>query len=236
MSCRRICRELVELFRFGELDRRSAPHLEHLAACRSCRDEVGFDRELVDRLRTALAQRIEHEGPSGSAFAAILARAQSDEPMGWRRWLRLNPSLLAERLRAASGVAVVGLAVLLTAGTQLEIVQAPVDTSGEERSSAVAAAAWSAGIRAGRGVDAETRNGNVDTIAAAPRQVIPPLAEPGLVISFFEPDEEAGEPRILVTPQRVGYAMLGEEEPEVTEPDETPVRPAPPMSRVDNPS
>jgi hypothetical protein len=236
MSCRRICRELVELFRFGELDRRSAPHLEHLAACRSCRDEVGFDRELVDRLRTALAQRIEHEGPSGSAFAAILARTQSDEPAGWRRWLRLNPGLLADRVRAASGVAVVGLAVLLSTGTQLEIVQTTSGgTSADERSSAVAAAAWSAGIRAGRGGDAETRNGNVDPIAAAPRQVIPPIAEPGLVIWITEPDEK--EPRVLVAPQRVGYGMLGEEEPVVSDPaDEPVVVPAPPVVRVVNPS
>lgn len=235
MSCRRICRELVELFRFGELDRRSAPHLEHLATCRGCRDEVGFDRELVDRLRTTLAKRVEHEGPSGSAFAAILARAQSDEPSGWRRWLRLNPGLLAERLRAASGVAVVGLAVLLTTGTQLAIVQtAPVDAGGEERSSAVAAAAWSAGIRAGRGVDGQTRNGNVSSIATVPRMVIPPIAEPGLVITFTEPRGE--EPRIIATPQRVGYAMLGEEEPAASDPTEPPVVPRSPLVRVVNPS
>ena len=124
MSCRRICRELVELFRFGELDRRSAPHLDHLAACRSCRDEVGFDRELVDRLRVALAERVAHDGPSGSAWPAILARAQADEPpAGWLRWLRWSPGVVAERLRAASGIAVVGLAAVLSAGTQLDIVQ-----------------------------------------------------------------------------------------------------------------
>ena len=234
MSCRRICRELVELFRFGELDRRSAPHLEHLAACRSCRDEVGFDRELVDRLRTALAQRVEHPGPSGSAFAAILARAQSDEPSSWRRWLPLNPGLLAERLRAASGVAVVGLAVLLTTGTQLAIVQTTSrEPSAQERSSALAAAAWSAGIRAGRGGDVETRNGNIESVAAAPRLVIP-IAEPGLVIMVTEPAEE--KPRILVTPQRVGYAILGEEEPAVSDPVEAPVVPAPALVRVANPS
>ena len=123
MSCRRICRELVELFRFGELDRRSAPHLEHLATCRSCRDEVGFDRELVDRLRVALAERVAHEGPSGSAWPTILARAQADEPSRWLRWLRWSPGVLAERLRAASGIAVVGLAAVLSAGTQIDIVQ-----------------------------------------------------------------------------------------------------------------
>jgi hypothetical protein len=235
MSCRRICRELIELARFGELDRRSAPHLEHLAACRGCRDEVGFDRELVERLRTALAQRVEHPGPSGSAFAAILARAQTDEPSVWRRWLRLNPGLLAERLRAASGVAVVGLAILLSTGTRLEIVQPTSgDPAGEERSSSVATAAWSAGIRAGgRGVDAETRN---VSIAGIRRQVIPPIAEPGLVIGFSEPDDEEAAPRIIVTPRRVSYGMLGEEVPAAPDPVEAAVSSATPPPPVADPS
>ena len=233
MSCRRICRELVELFRFGELDRRSAPHLEHLATCRHCRDEIGFDRELVERLRTALAQRVEHEGPSGAAFAAILARAQSDEAFGWRRWLRLNPGLLADRVRAASGVAVVGLAVLLSTGTQLAIVQTSSDnTSAEERSSALAAAAWAAGIRAGRGVDAETRN---ESIAAAVREVLPPLTEADLRFYFRETPEEEGEPRILVAP-RLSHSMLGEEVPSVSEPADATVITATPPPPVGDPS
>jgi hypothetical protein len=233
MSCRRICRELVELFRFGELDRRSAPHLEHLATCRHCRDEVGFDRELVDRLRTALAQRVEHEGPSGSAFAAILARTQSDEAFGWRRWLRLNPGLLADRLRAASGVAVVGLAVLLSTGTQLEIVQtSPDDRSADVRSSSVAAAAWSAGIRAGRGVDGETRN---ESLAVAVREVLPPLTEGDLAFYFREPAENGGGPRILVAP-RLSHSMLGEEVPSVSQPTDETASTATPPPPVGDPS
>jgi hypothetical protein len=235
MSCRRICRELVELFRFGELDRRSAPHLEHLATCRNCRDEVGFDRELVDRLRTALARRVEHEGPSGSAFAAILARAQSDEPMGWRRWLRLNPGLLADRLRAASGVAVVGLAVLLSTGTQLDIVTTPSDDrSADERSSSVAAAAWSAGIRAGRGADAETRNGDIRGTSASLRQLQPPIAEEGIVIVIHEPAVD--KPAVRTVASGPNYSKLGEPEPAEAEPERVPVVPASPLTRAENPS
>jgi hypothetical protein len=224
MSCRKVCRELVELFRFGELDRRSAPHLEHLAACRSCRDEVGFDRQLVERLRVALAQRIEHEGPSGAAFAAILARAQATEPAGWRRWLRLHPGLLAERLRTASGVAVVGLAVLISNGTQLEIVQDRDGASGDERSSSVAAAAWSAGIRAGRGANVAERNS--PATISQPRIVVP-LADDGPVIRVAAVPVDDGQPEIVVT-RGPNYSLLGEVEPEDAGDDETVARSTPP--------
>ena len=54
MSCRRIRRELIERFRFGELDGRSAPHLEHLRGCVECRDDVGLDRVVVRNLQRAL--------------------------------------------------------------------------------------------------------------------------------------------------------------------------------------
>jgi hypothetical protein len=229
MSCRKVCRELVELFRFGELDRRSAPHLEHLATCRGCRDEVGFDRELVERLRFALAQRIEHEGPSGAAFAAILARAQSTEPLGWRRWLRLNPGVLAERLRAASGVAVVGLAVLLSTGTQIDIVQAPDRPSGNERSSSVAAAAWSAGVRAGRGAGVVTSRGG----SAATTMRIIPVAEEGVQIIVGGSDDE-DEPRTTTT-NGPNYLLIGEV-PDKEAPAEGPIRVSMlPPPRVANP-
>ena len=33
MSCHRVSRELLERLRFGELDRRAAPHIDHLAGC-----------------------------------------------------------------------------------------------------------------------------------------------------------------------------------------------------------
>lgn len=229
MSCRKVCRELVELFRFGELDRRSAPHLEHLAVCRGCRDEVGFDRELVERLRVALAQRIEHEGPSGSAFATILARAQSDEPQGWRRWLRLNPGLLAERLRAASGVAVVSLAVLLSAGTRLDIVQESNDSSRYERSSSLAAAAWSAGVRAGRGAAAVGERNSGAPSGSLVRVVIP-LAEEGLVVEVGPEDDS--EPQIVVS-RGPNWSQIGEsppDDPQDAAPPPSSTAPPPPVA------
>ena len=211
MSCRRICRELLELFRFGELDRRSAPHLDHLASCRGCRDEVGFDRELVERLRFALAQRVEHAGPSGSAFAVILARAQS-EPQGWRRWLRLDARLLAQRLGAASAVAVVGLAVLLSASTQIDIVQWPTDSS-EERSVTEVAAARYAAARAG-GAWMESSDAHADEASASrPRLLISPIAEPDRELRQTDPAGEGGETNIRVI-ARTNYDLLGEVAPE----------------------
>ena len=66
MSCRRTCRELLWLTRFGEFGPSSAPHLEHLSGCRSCRDEVGFDRAMVQQLRLALAVRVTSDTPSES--------------------------------------------------------------------------------------------------------------------------------------------------------------------------
>ena len=234
MSCRKVCRELVELFRFGELDRRSAPHLEHLATCRGCRDEVGFDRELVERLRVALAQRIEHEGPSGSAFAAILARAQSEEPQGWRRWLRLNPGVLAERVRAAGGVAVVGLAVLLSTGTQLDIVQAPAGSSSDERSSSVAAAAWSAGVRAGRG-SAAAGDRNTGATSATQARVVVPIAEEGVVIGIGGAADDEGDAQIVVSPGP-NWSLTGEPEPEHPRDDQPVAKSTPPPPPVGDPS
>jgi hypothetical protein len=106
------------------------------------------------------------------------------------------------------------------------------EPSAQERSSALAAAAWSAGIRAGRGVDGESRN---ESIAAARREVLPPLAEGDLLFYFLDPAEQEGEPRVLVAP-RLSHAMLGEEVPSLSEPAEAPVVPAPPLVRVATPS
>ena len=58
VDCQRAARELIEFFRFGELDARSAPHLDHLEICLACREQVGMDRELVLRLQRALAARV----------------------------------------------------------------------------------------------------------------------------------------------------------------------------------
>lgn len=120
MSCSRLRRELVELFRFGGLDLRSAPHLEHLAECRPCRDEVGFDRALVQQLREALAERVAAASPSADAWSGILARAQAPES-GWRGWLQSHGMVLVGRLRTATAVSAMALAVIIAAGTDVAI-------------------------------------------------------------------------------------------------------------------
>ena len=115
MSCRRICRELLWLARFGELGPSSQPHLEHLASCRGCRDEVGFDRAMVEQLRTALAERVANAAPSPRAWEGILARAQVPES----RAPALRLLSLVGRLRFASAMAGTGLALMLALNTQI---------------------------------------------------------------------------------------------------------------------
>ncbi len=114
MSCRRIRRELLWLVRFGDLDAGSAPHLEHLAGCQGCRDEVGLDRALVRQLRTALAERIGDASPSPSAWEGVLARMAQPEPMG-RPW----SARLAAFLRAGSAMAGASLALVLALNLEL---------------------------------------------------------------------------------------------------------------------
>jgi anti-sigma factor RsiW len=98
MSCRRISRELIERFRFGdELDSRSVPHLAHLVDCAACREEVGLDRTLVIQLQRALRARIEGHEPSPRAFNAVRIRALASEtveswPARLFRWVRLVPA------------------------------------------------------------------------------------------------------------------------------------------------
>ena len=98
MSCRRVSRELLELFRFGdELDSRSEPHLRHLQSCGACREEVGLDRALVIQLRRALEARVGDATPSARTWETVRSRALSaDAPPPtlasvWR-WMRLVPA------------------------------------------------------------------------------------------------------------------------------------------------
>ncbi len=120
MRCRKICRELLWLARFGEFGPSSAPHLDHLAYCGNCRDEVGFDRALVQQLRTALAERIELAAPSPGAWSAILARAQAPE-RGIGAILHRNAGALAARLRTATAITAVGLAGIIATSTHVTI-------------------------------------------------------------------------------------------------------------------
>ncbi len=120
MSCRRICRELLWLARFGEFGPSSAPHLDHLVHCGHCREEVGFDRALVQQLRLALAERIEHADPSPAAWGAILERAQTPE-RGLRGFLRDQAISMAARLRTATAVTAVALAGIIATSTHVAI-------------------------------------------------------------------------------------------------------------------
>jgi hypothetical protein len=120
MRCKRICRELLWLARFGEFGPSSAPHLDHLSRCEGCRDEVGFDRALVQQLRLALAQRIEEASPPPCACGVILERAQAPEP-GILAFLRGHATALAVRLRVATAVTAMALAGIIATTTQVEI-------------------------------------------------------------------------------------------------------------------
>jgi hypothetical protein len=111
VDCRRVARELIEFFRFGELDARSAPHLEHLEVCLACRQEVGLDRELVHQMRRALAARVDGHAPSPGAWLEIRRRALEEEPPRWR--LHLQP---LSRLAVVGGTAIVLLALVAPAG------------------------------------------------------------------------------------------------------------------------
>lgn len=131
MSCRRVCRELLSFVRFGELGPRSQPHLDHLAGCASCRDEIGYDREMVQRLRMALAARIEGMDPSPQVWEHILRRAQAPdpEPEGWLG--RLG----AAAVRRRTTTAMAGTALALVLALNMEVVSimpaAPLDASME---------------------------------------------------------------------------------------------------------
>lgn len=131
MSCRRVCRELLSFVRFGELGPRSQPHLDHLAGCASCRDEIGYDREMVQRLRMALAARIEGMDPSPQVWERILRRAQAPdpEPAGWLARL----GAVALRRRTTTAMAGTALALVLALNTEVVSIMpvAPFDASME---------------------------------------------------------------------------------------------------------
>ncbi|MBA4168925.1 MAG: anti-sigma factor [Chloroflexi bacterium] len=123
MTCRRICRELLWLARFGEFGPSSQPHLDHLAGCASCRDEVGYDRAMVQQLRVALAERIEGMTPSPDVWQRILHRAQAAEPAPARMW-SWSTAILA-RLRTVSAVTASGLALVLALNMEVVPVALP---------------------------------------------------------------------------------------------------------------
>jgi hypothetical protein len=143
MSCRRICRELLWLSRLGELGPSSQPHLDHLVGCRACRDEVGFDREMVRQLRVALAERIEGMQPSSSAWEGILRRAQAPEPSRLAAWWQRSIGLVG-RLRTATAMAGTGLALVLALNMEVMPLAGPAPS---EASAASAEASVLGGTR-----------------------------------------------------------------------------------------
>ncbi len=156
MSCRRICRELIWSARFGELDRSSEPHLEHLASCRGCRDEVGFDRAMVEQLRVALAERVANAAPSPTAWERIRAQAQAPEPRPAARLLALANAVVG-RLRFASAMAGTGLALLLALNMEIVPVGVPVTTEPIVNEAA--------GLEVGRSVPSTSSGGSAVTPA-----------------------------------------------------------------------
>jgi len=112
MNCRKVARELIERFRFGPLDRRSAPHLAHLETCARCREEVGLDRAFVLQLQRALRERVEGAEPPSETWSMVRARALAEgaEPSGW--WSRLLG--YGQALRVAGAGALVALVVVLS--------------------------------------------------------------------------------------------------------------------------
>ena len=158
MSCRRIRRELLWLVRFGDFDAESAPHLEHLASCQDCRDEVGLDRALVRQLRTVLAARIGDATPSPSAWEGVLARMRQPEPSVARPWT----SRLAAFLRAGSAMAGASLALVVA----LNLEMAPIGAAPSPDISNVGAV--TAGAPAGHGSGLRHWEGRAPAAGAGP--------------------------------------------------------------------
>ncbi len=123
MSCRQVCRELLFAARLGDLGESSRPHLDHLADCAHCREEVGFDRALVQQLRHALAERVGDAEPPARAWAAILERARTPEPSRRVAVWQWSAALVG-RLRVATAMAGTGLALILA--LNMDIVPVPV--------------------------------------------------------------------------------------------------------------
>jgi hypothetical protein len=165
MSCRRIRRELLWLVRFGDFDAGSAPHLDHLASCQECRDEVGLDRALVRQLRTALAARIGDATPSPSAWDGVLARMRQPEPIATRPWT----ARLAGLLRAGSAMAGASLALVVALNLEIAPIGAPPspDASGVGALTASAPTGHGSGLRHWEGRAPAAGNGPVNEAAGS---------------------------------------------------------------------
>lgn len=207
MRCRRIRHELLWLARFGEFGPSSQPHLDHLAGCRPCRDEVGFDRAMVEQLRIALAARIENGNPPATAWERILARAQRPEPAPAVRFWEWSTALVG-RLRFATAMAGTGLALVLALNMEIVAVGVPVSDDAavsepialqqvpripfEPSSLARLTQEWGGGASSAQRPDPEAQ---LTVVARAPiGGDDQPVAE--------EPEEAATEVRLVVRPMQ----------------------------------
>lgn len=195
MSCHRVRRALLWMTRFEEFGPDSELHLDHLAGCRACRDEIGCDRELVRQLRAALAARVDGMEPSPAVWDQVRVLAQQPERRRFRwPWRRLGDALGAARSMAA--MAGTGLALVLALNTQVVTVtlspsDAPTPGVQSQRTSGVPSA-WDrlplSGAAAGGGggttlnltaqPDPEGLLVNVDTGAVAASLAQPAEQEP----------------------------------------------------------
>jgi hypothetical protein len=233
MTCRRICRELLWSVRFGELDVSSQPHLEHLAGCGPCRDEVGFDREMVRQLRAALADRVDGLVPSPTAWEGILRRAQAPEPGRWATWWSRSLGLVG-RLRTATAMAGTGLALVLALNTQVISVAGPAATelAAPSEASSLSGGRWAPAERSRRlAYDAAQAPGT--PADPQPLVVLPPPREALAVIqpAFQVGPGELGNLEIAIS------ASSSRPSAEVDEPaTETLVPPGPVPSELARPS
>jgi hypothetical protein len=232
MSCHRVCRELLWLARFGEFPPDSAPHLDHLSRCSACRDEIGFDRAMVQRLRETLAARVADASPSPTTWERIVARAQAPEPASVRLW-EWSTAIVA-RLRVATGMAFASLALILALNTQLVPAGTVGDGSdGTTFSNLAAGPAPRTELGIGVRPSVESLRAGAREPVAAPRE---PFVPPGIGALTLAAPKAAEQPReepsadtfVLVFDliEQPAPAAPAASEPE-PEPVPTPVSPEP---------
>lgn len=111
MSCRKVSRALLERFRFGEIGADCDSYLAHVERCRDCQDEIAVDRELAERLRLALRERVTGFEPSPAVWRAVRLQAADPEPPGpWWSTLILS---ISRGMRVMVPAAAVMLAAVL---------------------------------------------------------------------------------------------------------------------------